>query len=637
MSSATAYTNLYNGSGMVYVTGPSGVFPAPDGERNYYSYPDLAFMNVPENATSIKAWSILNTPENGSGYPMFIITITNAAADNCTSVLVNGVGQTAGAVAMTVGNATASAASIAAAITSFVPGAGPNYRAVNIGATIIGMSDTIGTGSNGDVVLPAFSGASTATYSDVGGGRDSGTSLVRFFIDASAGASETVMSGAAIEITEWLSYRGLQSGRLMVAASVVASAVSFERSANDMTVTLSNNATLTNVVSIGAINGDRITLQGNGVDTQVVTASATIGLASSASYSLTGTSTKLVLEWDTTGSKWNEVSRASVADATQIRASGLPVPLTPGVFQMAPAGGTATITPGLTGVSAFPGTVYEHNIGLSGAPVVLGASLEFYVDVTNALAGDTGIITGDSVAVTIGANAINFRDLGGIKTTIPSQLALTGKWAVQWVVVDATGGSENVQFTLMPDFGTANTQFIETPMLEDLSVTGAKIDNATIDGSTKIIDDSITEAKLSPTVRAKLNAQGRTTTKVSIPSASVLTLNTVPIQAIPDPGAGYAIVIEKVIGYIAYVAPVYATNVNLQLFYETAGDAIVESSLLLVKTTTGYQELPFLYAIAAGATQIVDNEAVAIRVEVGDPTAGASDIVLYITWSVIEV
>ena len=62
MSSATAYTNLYNGSGMVYVTGPSGVFPAPDGERNFYSYPDLAFMNVPENATGIKAWSILNTP-----------------------------------------------------------------------------------------------------------------------------------------------------------------------------------------------------------------------------------------------------------------------------------------------------------------------------------------------------------------------------------------------------------------------------------------------------------------------------------------------------------------------------------------------------------------------------------------------
>lgn len=636
MSSATAYTNLYNGSGMVYVTGPSGVFPAPDGERNYYSYPDLAFMNVPENATSIKAWSILNTPENGSGYPMFIITITNAAADNCTSVLVNGIGQTAGAVAMTVGNATASAASIAAAITSFVPGAGPNYRAVNIGATIIGMSDTIGTGSNGDVVLPAFSGASTATYSDVGGGRDSGTSLVRFFIDASAGASETVMSGAAVEITEWLSYRGLQSGRLMVAASVVASAVSFERSANDMTVVLTNNATLTNVVSIGAINGDRITLQGNGADTQVVTASATIGLASSASYSLTGTSTKLVLEWDTTGSKWNEVSRASVADATQIRASGLPVPLQPGAYQLTPGvGGIALLAPGSTGVSAFPGTIYEPNITLTGVPVILAATLSFTVDTTNAEDGDTGTISGGGVAITIGANQVVFTDPIATRATLSAEMALSGLWVAQWVVVDKA--SQIVSFSVVPIFGTANTEYLDTPMYKNLSVTGAKIDDATIDGATKMIDDSITEVKLDSLVRAKLNAQGRTTTTVNIPTASVLTLNTVPIEVIPAPGAGFMVVIEKVVGYIAYVAPVYATNVNLQLIYTGAGDAIVESSLLLVKTTTGYQELPFLYTIAAGTTQMISNAAVNARVETGDPTLGSSDITLFITWSLIAV
>ena len=174
-------------------------------------------------------------------------------------------------------------------------------------------------------------------------------------------------------------------------------------------------------------------------------------------------------------------------------------------------------------------------------------------------------------------------------------------------------------------------------MYQNLSVTGAKIDNATIDGSTKLIASSIPEANLDALVRAKLNAQGRTTTKVVIPSAQVLTLNTTPIKAIPTPGAGYAIVIEKVIGYISYTAPVYATNVNLQIFYETSGDAIVESSLLLVKTATAYQELPFLYTIAAGATQVVVEEAVSIRVEVGDPTAGNSDITLYITWSVIQV
>jgi len=635
MSSATAYTNLYNGSGMVYVTGPSGVFPAPDGERNYYSYPDLAFMNVPENATSIKAWSILNTPENGSGYPMFIITITNAAADNCTSVLVNGIGQTAGAVAMTVGNATASASSIAAAITSFVPGAGPNYRAVNIGATIIGMSDTIGTGSNGDVVLPAFSGASTATYSDVGGGRDSGSSLVRFFIDASAGASETVMSGAAVEITEWLSYRGLQSGRVMVAASVVASAVSFERSANEMTVTLSNNATLTNVVSIGAINGDRITLQGNGADTQVVTASATIGLASSASYSLTGPSTKLVLEWDTTGSKWNEVSRASVADATQIRASGLPVPLQPGTFDFPPAGGTATISPGLTGVSAFPGNVYEQNIILTGAGAVLGASFEFFVDTTNAMNGDYGCIYGNSVPITIGANFVTFYDPDGVKAVLSAEMALSGQWACNWVVVDQAAGI--VSFSLVPIFGTANTQFLTTTMYEDLSVTGAKIDNATIDGSTKLIDDSLDEAKLDSLVRAKLNVQGRNMVKVSIPTAQVLTLNTVPILAIAAPGVGKAILVEHITAGITYIAPIYATNVNLQIIYDTATAPIIESATLLIKTTNAIVNMTRNVVVAAGETQIIENADVYVTVEAGDPSAGASNIVLYIEYAILDL
>jgi len=635
MSSATAYTNLYNGSGMVYVTGPSGVFPAPDGERNYYSYPDLAFMNVPENATGIKAWSILNTPENGSGYPMFIITITNAAADNCTSVLVNGIGQTAGAVAMTVGNATASAASIAAAITSFVPGAGPNYRAVNIGATIIGMSDTIGTGSNGDVVLPAFSGASTATYSDVGGGRDSGTSLVRFFIDASAGASETVMSGAAIEITEWLSYRGLQSGRLMVAASVVASAVSFERSANEMTVVLSNNATLTNVVSIGAINGDRITLQGNGADTQVVTASATIGLASSASYSLTGTSTKLVLEWDTTGSKWNEVSRASVADATQIRASGLPVPLTPGVFQMAPAGGTATITPGLTGVSAFPGTVYEHNIGLSGAPVVLGASLEFYVDVTNGEDGDTGTIYGGGVAITIGSDQVQFTDPTATRATLSEAMALSGLWAAQWTIVDKS--SQIVSFSVVPIFGTANTEYLDTPMYAPLSVTGAKIDNDTIDGSTKLIDDSVDEVKLDALVRAKLNVQGRTIVPVAIPTGEMLALNTTRKLAVAAPGAGKAVVVTGVYASITYIAPIYATNINLQVISDTATAPQAESSLILVKTTNANVIIPLTTVVAAGETQIIENAAVYITTETGNATAGASNFTFYVEYMIVDL
>lgn len=509
MGASTAYTNLFSGSGMVYVTGPSGVFPAPVGERNYYSYPDLAFVNTPENAVSIKAWAGLNTPENGSGYACFQIEITNAAADNCTGVLVNGVGQTAGAVAMTVGDTTASAASIAAAISAYTPGAGPNYRAINIGPLIIGMSDVIGTGTNGDIVLPSFSGASTATATDVGGGRDSGVGLVRIFIDPSAGASETVMGGAAVEITEWLSYRGLQSGRLIVSASVVASAVQFERSSQDMTVVLSNNATLSDVVSLGAIDGDRITLQGNGADTQVVTASATIGLASGVDYTLTDADTKITLEWDVNGAKWNEVSRASVADATQIRASGVAIPAQPGGFSFQPAGGTASLKPGLTGASGFPGDIFESTVSLAGAPTVLGASLEFVVYGGNSVPGDSGTVSGGGIPIDLNGNNVNFGVDGifGPVASLTPELALSGRWVATWSITDALLSPPIVSWNISADFSNENTGIINTNQIAIGAITDPLVSPG-IDGA-KISNGTVPEAALTTTVQAKLNAVSR--------------------------------------------------------------------------------------------------------------------------------
>jgi len=322
-------------------------------------------------------------------------------------------------------------------------------------------------------------------------------------------------------------------------------------------------------------------------------------------------------------------------DVAAIRASGLPVPLQPGTFDFPPAGGVATILPGATGVSAFPGNIYEQNVLLTGPAVVLGASLGFYVDTTNAMNGDNGCIYGNSIPITIGANTITFYDPDGIKATLSAEMALSGQWTCNWVVVDQAAGI--VSFSLVPIFGTANTQFLTTAMYEDLSVTGAKIDNATIDGSTKMVDDSLTEVKLDSLVRSKLNAQGRNTVKVSIPTAQVLTLNSVPIQAVAAPGAGNMTVPSYVMGYIAYVAPVYATNINLQLYHDGAGDAIAETSLLLVKTTTAYQQIPFLFTIAAGTTQMLPNAALMIRVETGDPSAGASDIAVYIEYSILQV
>jgi hypothetical protein len=569
MSASTQYTNLYNELGFVYVTGPSGTFPATAEEMRRWAYPDAGIPNYPEASQMIMEWVNANVPDNADGYATFIIEITNAAADNNTSVLVNGVAQTAGAIAMTVGDTAASAASIAAGINSYVPGAGPNYAATAIGSTILGRSTTLGSGPNGDVVSIAFSGASTATNTNVGGGRTLGEFPVRIWLDVSSSATESTMGVNAVEITDWLTHRGTESPRIGISASLVGNAISFEREGNDMVVTLSGTAVLNNIISIGVLNLDEITLEGDGATTQTLTASATIGLKGGTTYPISNTSTKIVLQWDASGSKWNEVSRATLVDPALLRANGVAIPLQPGVFALAAASGTATITPGATGVSAFPGIVYEHDIYLSAGAALAGA-MTFSVDGTLAIKGDSGTISGNNMAVT--AFPVTFSDNTGLRATLPTDLAASGRWTVVWTANDV-GGATTVSFSLVPDFGTANTQFLDTAMYKDLSVTGAKIADTTITGSTKLIDATVTEPKLSTALQAKINR---------LSPRGVVTLNNVIAVD------GDSIFIDATVGNLVVTLPAIATSAfqrivvtktDSSLFTVTlSGDANIEKA-----------------------------------------------------------
>jgi len=639
MSQISASTDLGNGDGYVYITNESGtlgtVFGYPIGIKN-----GLLAINAVR-----KEFGPRNSKSAGAGYAVGYMTLTNAAADNLNTLTIGGVNQIGGAVAMTAANLVVSAAAIAAAVNAYV--AVPNFRASASGASVIFTSTTATDAYNGDLIVPAFSGASTATTIPVGGGRSQGFRPFRFFIDTRPAATELVIDPAAIEITDAVSWNDLGAPVTITTGTIASNTLSFQR-LNDGSrmqvqidgITAVNNGLgvpsnrITSIAFEGGCVGDIVLFSGmNGSGAPAVfVQGADIDIALT-TKSLSDFNDTLEMRYVGAG-QFSQVVPEPV-DVAAIRASGLPVPLQPGTFDFPPAGGVATILPGATGVSAFPGNIYEQNVLLTGPAVVLGASLGFYVDTTNAMNGDNGCIYGNSIPITIGANTITFYDPDGIKATLSAEMALSGQWTCNWVVVDQAAGI--VSFSLVPIFGTANTQFLTTAMYEDLSVTGAKIDNATIDGSTKMVDDSLTEVKLDSLVRSKLNAQGRNTVKVSIPTAQVLTLNSVPIQAVAAPGAGNMTVPSYVMGYIAYVAPVYATNINLQLYHDGAGDAIAETSLLLVKTTTAYQQIPFLFTIAAGTTQMLPNAALMIRVETGDPSAGASDIAVYIEYSILQV
>lgn len=458
------------------------------------------------------------------------------------------------------------------------------------------------------------------------------TFLFRVFLDTAA-VDVAVRSGE--DITELAYGRTLGAAPSVQDVVVTANTVSFVRDSSIMLVRIDGDTTMGNANRVdtftvaGAVEGDRVTL--SGID-GAVSPVLTTGAFSYLEYEITlvGDASTVTFILSPTGD-WNQITPFK-ADAASIRNMGIPVPAQPGVYQYTPIGGTQVIHPGATGVSA-PGDNYETDVVQVGAGVVLGSDIEFRVDTTNAINGDTGSIYGANVPITLAGNNVHFADPTGIKTTLTEELALSGKWAVQWLVTDQS--NQEVAFSLVPDFGSANTQFLVTAMYADASVTDAKLATG-INGS-KITAGSVPETGLSALVQAKLNAQGRNRVSLSVPTAEVLTLNSVPVLVASAPGVGYAILVESVIARINYAGVIYATNLNLQVIFSGAGEAVAESSSFLVRTANGIVNIPLVYTVGAAVSQILENTDLYLTVEAGDPTAGTSDIFVTVTYSIVAV
>jgi hypothetical protein len=124
-------------------------------------------------------------------------------------------------------------------------------------------------------------------------------------------------------------------------------------------------------------------------------------------------------------------------------------------------------------------------------------------------------------------------------------------------------------------------------------------------------------------------------TTLSIPTAQVLTLNATPLQIIAAPGAGYAIEVETAIMELTYNSAAYATYTNLQVITDTADMSQFYGAFYLAATKTVRVKLT-----AQGITdktQIIENKAVFVSVAAGDPTAGDSDIKVYVKYRIIAV
>jgi hypothetical protein len=121
---------------------------------------------------------------------------------------------------------------------------------------------------------------------------------------------------------------------------------------------------------------------------------------------------------------------------------------------------------------------------------------------------------------------------------------------------------------------------------------------------------------------------------LTIASADVLTLNTTPLTIVPAV-AGKTI---SVIGFsrsVNYGTTAYATNTHLQLKTAGANVGQVQQSNSLAATTSSHWNDFDRVTPTAGQTQLLANADLQVFVPTGNPTAGDSDITVYVHYRYI--
>jgi len=119
-----------------------------------------------------------------------------------------------------------------------------------------------------------------------------------------------------------------------------------------------------------------------------------------------------------------------------------------------------------------------------------------------------------------------------------------------------------------------------------------------------------------------------------IPSAQVLQLNTTPQTIVPAQGVGTVIEVISAVMNFTWASVAYATNTNLIIQTSTGSDKQASTDISLTANALSSFDPEFS---SPEATQLVENQDVEVTVDGGNPTAGDSDITIYVTYRVINV
>ena len=124
---------------------------------------------------------------------------------------------------------------------------------------------------------------------------------------------------------------------------------------------------------------------------------------------------------------------------------------------------------------------------------------------------------------------------------------------------------------------------------------------------------------------------------LTIASADVLQLNSTPLTIVAAQGVGTAIEVLSASINIDFNTSAYATNTNLLIKNSTANTDQFRGGAVLESTVSTFKSLILTEPSGATDTQIIDNDALKVTVSGGNPTAGDSDITVYVTYRVITL
>lgn len=326
---AQGIQDIGNGIGYLYKTLPNGTTIVAS-ERN-----------TVDGARSMREQGTANAPVVAQRPAVGTITVTAAGADTITSITIAAVNQINTPISVVSAVPSVVAGQIASAINTFTPGSGFNYTAQAVNDVVYVFSPVAnGAAANGLTITVSVTvgNVTTTTTALTNGSSDAGTydSALgyRFYINADYSGPATPTSLVnAVEVTEYMTVRGLQTGIVTINSTV----------ATDRLVGLNRSCAITQIIvdtessaatdilafieTTGFAEGDEIRLRNTTpsrvttVEDAAVTTSPiltkNIYLVDRAPFSLTGRlSISLQLRNDPVigGFVWVETGRSEVAN-----------------------------------------------------------------------------------------------------------------------------------------------------------------------------------------------------------------------------------------------------------------------------------------------------------------------------------